>query len=173
MLGRILPLLGLFALSAAVPVSAAAQCRLCAAPDTGSAEAGSESTPLSVEVDTALDFDRLILMDEARGAARIEPDGSRSASGSIGMISGRAAVARITVRGEPGRAVDVVLPGRIELIGMKGGTIRIDSILTDLPRTPMLDANGQLTILIGGELVVSGDSDGAYRGDVAVRVDYL
>lgn len=174
MLGRALPLLGVIALfAAAVPSGAAAQCRLCATPDTGTAQAGSESTPLSVEVDTALDFDRLILMDESSGAARIEPNGSRSASGSIGMVSGRAAVARIRVRGEPGRAVDVILPGRIELIGMKGGTIRIDSILSDLPRVPMLDSSGQLTILIGGELIVSGDADGDYRGDVPVRVDYL
>ena len=173
MLGRALPLLGMIALfAAAVPSGAAAQCRLCSAPDTGAAEAGSESTPLSVEVDTALDFDRLILMDESRGEARIEPNGNRSASGSIGMVSGRAAVARITVRGEPGRAVDVILPDRLELIGMKGGTIRIESILSDLPRVPMLDAGGQLTILIGGELIVSGDADGDYRGDVPVRVDY-
>ncbi len=174
MTGRTLPLLGLFALlNAAVPTGAAAQCRLCATPDTGVAQVGSESTPLSVEVDTALDFDRLILMDEGSGAARIEPNGTRIASGSIGMVSGRAAVARIVVRGEPGRSVDVIVPSRIELIGMKGGTIRIESILSDLPRTPMLDSNGQLTILIGGELTVSGDADGDYRGDVPVRVDYL
>lgn len=174
MLGRILPLLCLVTLTAtAIPVDVAAQCRLCATPDTGGAEAGSESTPLSVQVDTALDFDRLILMDEGRGAARIEPNGLRIASGSIGMVSGRAAVARIVIRGEPGRRVDVILPGRIELRGMKGGTIRIDSILSDLPRIPALDDNGQLTILIGGELVVSGEADGDYRGDVPIRVDYL
>ena len=115
MTGRTLPLLGLLALfAAAVPTGAAAQCRLCATPDTGGAQAGSESTPLSVEVDTALYFDRLSLMDEGRGGVRIEPNGNRIASGSIGMVSGRAAVARITVRGEPGRAVVVILPARIE-----------------------------------------------------------
>ena len=48
-----------------------------------------------------------------------------------------------------------------------------DPIQCDLPHDPALDSTGTLEFRIGGELVLQGDADGEYRGDVPVSVDYL
>ena len=106
-------------------------------------------------------------------SARLAPDGTRLASGSVASIGGRAVVARIVVRGSPGRLVSIDLPKRAVLHGIKGGTLTIESIISDLPRDPALDSAGKLEFRIGGELVLEGDADGEYRGDVPVSVDYL
>lgn len=80
MTARALPCLMLL-LAAIAPVApAAAQCRLCAAPST-SASADSE-VPVRLEVDTSLDFDRLVLAGTGVGTASLAPDGTRSGSRS-------------------------------------------------------------------------------------------
>jgi hypothetical protein len=88
-------------------------------------------------------------------------------------LGGRAMVGTVTVHGEPGRAIQVSLPRSISLYGWTGGEIRLDSIASDLPSLPRIGANGTLTFRFGGELHVSGDSDGRYRGEFQVDVDYL
>lgn len=165
--------LGLVAGPLAAPQIAAAQCRLCSVPTTARADPDGASTPLRVEVRTTLDFDRLILTGVGAGSAILAPDGSGRARGSVGMLSSRAIAAEVVVRGEPGRAVRVDLPNHIELYGLKGGSVRIGAISSDLPLSPALDAAGELHIRIGGELTVDGDVDGDFRGDVPVIVDYL
>ena len=82
-------------------------------------------------------------------------------------------VAEVIIHGEPGRAIRVDLPKAIELYGLKGGSVRIDSLVSDLPDFPALDGTGELKVRIGGELRVSGEVDGDFRGDVPVMVDYL
>lgn len=165
---------GIAVLAAAFGVSntAEAQCRLCEAPSTAPTQAEDE-VPLEISVDTDLDFDRLLLASTGNGSARLTPDGLRLASGSVASIGGRAVVANIVVRGGPGRAVSIDLPKRIQLRGIKGGSLIVDSIVSDLPRDPALDSSGKLQFRIGGELILQGDADGEYRGDVPVSVDYL
>jgi hypothetical protein len=127
-----------------------------------------------IEVQARLDFDQLVLMDSASsGTARLLPDGSSSVSGSIGLVSARAMVGSVVVRGEPGRLVRIGLPGAIELYGRSGGSIRLDSLVTDLPVLPRLDSQGALQFRFGGALHVQGDASGDYRGDVPITVDYL
>lgn len=151
---------------------AAAQCRLCDEPSVAPASPEDEA-PLAISVDTDLDFDRLLLASDGDGRARLAPDGSRLASGSVASIGGRAVVARIVVRGTPGRPVSIHIPERVELHGIKGGTLVIESLVSDLPADPALDSGGALEFRIGGELVLTGDADGEYRGDVRIAVDYL
>ncbi len=165
--------LGLLAAPLAVPAPVVGQCRLCSEPTTVRVDPDAAATPLRVEVRTTLDFDRLILTGAGAGSALLAPDGTRQSSGSVGMVSGRAVAAEIVIRGEPGRAVRVDLPGHIDLYGLKGGSVRIGSIASNLPLAPMLDSAGELHIRIGGELTVDGDIDGDFRGDVPVFVDYL
>ena len=157
----------------AMPASALGQCRLCETPTT---EATTESVQQAVriEVQARLDFDQLVLMDGASpGTARLLPDGTASTSGAIGAISGRAMVGRVIVRGEPGRLVRIGLPSSISLYGLTGGSIRLDSLMTDLPAQPRLDSQGSLQFRFGGALHVEGDAAGDYRGDVPITVDYL
>ena len=151
---------------------ARAQCRLCTNPTTQLEEEG-DSGPIQLQVDTTLDFDRLVMLGSGDGAVALLPNGERSASGSVATVSGAAMVGSITVSGEPGRALRVELPRRIELHSLEGGEIVIDDVETDLPGLPMLDSAGKLTFRLGGRLKLGGDSEGEYRGDIPITVDYL
>jgi hypothetical protein len=176
MTGRTIALLPLTALlggALVMPFAASAQCRLCRTPTT---EVADEATggPIRIEVQARLDFDQLVVMDAATpGTARLLPDGTASTSGAIGAISGRAMVGSVIVRGEPGRMVRIGLPGEIRLYGITGSSIRLDSLVTDLPAQARLDAQGSLQFRFGGALHVQGNVEGEYRGDVPITVDYL
>src|SRR5215212_4265929 len=99
---------GLAALAAG-PSAARAQCRLCDAPTTAVAteKSGQEIT---VEIETTIDFDRLVVAADGDGVAAIRPDGSTAVQGAVTGISSRAMVGSAVVRGEPGRMVRIELP---------------------------------------------------------------
>lgn len=177
-MGRYLALLPALALlcatGLAVPASAqhvAAPCLLCNASEGMAGD--SPATPVSLEVAAKLDFDRLILAGAGAGSAELRPDGSRAAIGSVTAISLRATLGEVAIRGEPGRQVRIELPHSIELIGFNGGTISLESIRSDLPAVTRLDSNGRLSFRFGGLVRVSGDTDGEFRGDVRVNVEYF
>ena len=168
-----LPALALAAGMSTVPaLPAAAQCRLCDTPTT-SRDAGNGSGPVSLEIETSLDFDRLILLGAGEASATLHPNGSRSVSGMVSDLSGRAMVGTAMVRGEAGRAVRVDLPTRIELYSLSGGRIIIEDIVSDLPASARLDSAGALGFRFGGRLRISGDAEGEYRGDLPITVEYL
>jgi len=172
MTGRLIVLVALALIAApALPQDAIAPCRLCDSQDgEGSAE---PKAPVSLDVETSLDFDRLILAGSGEGSAELSPDGSRSVSGSITAISARAMVGEVVIRGEAGRMVRVTLPERIELFGLSGGSIRLESIESDLPPIPRLDGEGRLSFRFGGILRVTEEADGEFRGDVPIDVEYF
>jgi Domain of unknown function (DUF4402) len=157
----------------AMPSPIQAQCRLCDTPTTSVGD-GVGQTPVAIEVQTRLDFDQLVVIDSSsRGIARLMPDGSSGVSGAIGAMSARAMVGSVVIRGEPGRPVRVDLPKSIQLYGLGGGSIRVESLTTDLPSQPRLDSQGSLQFRFGGELHVEGSVEGDFRGDVPITVDYL
>jgi hypothetical protein len=170
MIGRI-ALLSL-SLTAAVPAPAAAQCRLCDAPTTIRTEETGKGE-VRLEVETSLNFDRLILLGQGEGSAVLRPDGSTSSTGTISEMSPRAMVGTVTVRGEPGRTLRIDLPRRIVLHSLSGGEVTFDDVASDLPSLPRLDAAGNLTFRFGGRLHVSGDAEGDYRGDLPITAEYL
>lgn len=177
-MGRLHTLLAAAALvcatALAAPASAqdvAAPCLLCK-PSEGTAGADPE-TPVALDVAANLDFDRLILASASPGSAELRPDGSRAVIGSVTAISPRATLGEVAIRGEPGRQVRIELPHSIELTGFNGGTIRLESIRSDLPPVTKLDSNGRLSFRFGGIVRVSGDTDGEFRGDVRVNVEYF
>jgi len=152
------------AASLSAPPSARAQCRLCDKPSTMPAAEGAEGP---------IDFDRLVVVGPGAGTATLRPDGTRQASGSVEAISGRAMVGQASVRGEPGRLVRVELPQRIELYSLDGARISIDEIVTDLSSAPRLDSAGNLSFRFGGRIRLSGNTDGDFRGEVPITVEYL
>ncbi|MDQ3246067.1 MAG: DUF4402 domain-containing protein [Pseudomonadota bacterium] len=164
--------LGLSAVVLAAAAPERAQCRLCER-TAASEDRDAAKGPISLEIEASLDFDRLILLSEGEGTATLLPDGSRSVSGVIGAIGGRAMVGRVSVRGEPGRAVRIDLPRRIELHSLSGARIVIDGLVSDLSSMPRLDGGGGLSFRFGGRLRVQGDAEGEYRGDVPITVEYL
>lgn len=157
----------------AVPQGAAAQCRLCSSEPGLTTPSATATKPVQLQVETSLDFDQLVLTGPAGGVARLAPDGSRLTSGALEGLSARAMIGEVVIQGEPGRSIRVELPGRIELFGVTGGTLSIGRISSDLPSSPRLDGQGRLRVRFGGELSVSGDAEGNYRGDVPITVEYL
>lgn len=160
------------AAAAATESPAIGQCRLCDKPTT-STEQHSGQDQIKLEIETGLNFDRLVLYGQGEGAAVIRPDGSSAAEGAVTNIGSRAMVGSAVVHGEPGRAVRVELPRRIELYSTGGGRISFDDVVSDLPSLPRLDSSGTLTFRFGGRVKISGDADGQYRGDLPITVEYL
>lgn len=169
---RILATLLALGVAIAVPARGSAQCRLCSTPTTTRDE-GTQSDDIRLELETNLNFDRLILFGEGQGSATIRPDGSSAATGSVSSVGPRAMVGTVVVRGQPGRLLRVDLPRRIELFSLSGGRISFDDVASDLPSMPRLDSAGTLTFRFGGRITVTGNGEGQYRGDMPITVDYL
>jgi hypothetical protein len=159
----------LAALAASSPV--AAQCRLCDQPSADRPE-DRASGDVDLQIETGLSFDRLILNGAGNGAATILPNGSTTAEGAVTGLGAKAMVGTVLVHGEPGRAVRVDLPRRVELYSLSGGRITLEDVTSDLRGAPRLDAAGNLSFRFGGRLIVTGDADGQYRGDLPITVEY-
>ncbi len=169
-LRRLLIAATLPSLGAAQPASS--QCRLCDSPTTvRQNEAGKGEVQLDVQ--TSLNFDRLILVGAGEGTAVLRPDGSSSSAGTIADVSPRAMVGTVQVHGEPGRIIRIDLPGRIVLHSLSGGEVTFDDVVSDLPSLPKLDSSGNLTFRFGGRLRIVGDAEGDYRGDLPITAEYL
>ena len=158
------------AVSAALPRPAAAQCRLCTSPTTAPMQNGA-GDDIRLEIETNLDFDRLIVAASGVGDATLRPDGSGLATGSISM-GPRARVATVIVHGEPGRLVRIDVPRRMDLFSIEGSRLTFDQVETDAPDMPRLDSVGNLTFHVGGRVRFAGNEDGDFRGDLAITVDY-
>jgi uncharacterized protein DUF4402 len=161
----------LMAAALAVSSHAGAQCRLCDQPTTERPQ-DSPGGDVQLQIEAALNFDRLILSGGGNGAAIIRPNGSSGAEGVVTGLGPRASVGTVLVHGEAGRAVRVEIPRRIELFSTGGGRMTLDDVTSDLPAAPRLDAAGNLSFRFGGRLIVSGDADGQYRGDLPITVEY-
>ena len=148
-----------------------AQCRLCDE-QTTARPADTPTGDVDLQLETTLNFDRLILSGMGQGAATIRPTGANSADGAVLEIGPRATVGTVVVHGQPNRELAVDLPHRIELYSGSGGRISLLDVETDLPATPRLDAGGNLSFHFGGRLIVSGNDDGQYRGDLTITVNY-
>jgi hypothetical protein len=157
------------ALACSAPV--AAQCRLCDQPTTDRPQDKSDGD-VQLQIEAGLNFDRLILCGAGSGAATIRADGSTGAEGIVTQVGPRAMVGSATVHGEAGRAVRVEIPRRIELYSLDGGRLALVDVASDLPPIPRLDASGNLSFRFGGRLIITGDADGPYRGDLPITVDY-
>lgn len=149
-----------------------AQCRLCSTPTT-TAQQDPAVQDVQLEIETALNFDRLITLGPGEGFAELRSNGAKMATGAVTEIGPRAMVGTVVVRGQSGRAVRVDLPARIELFALGGGRMTLDQLETDLPSMPRLDSAGNLTFRFGGRLRVTGDAEGDYRGDLPITVEYL
>lgn len=159
------------AAAAATSWPAGAQCRLCSAPVTARDEPIAKQD-IQIDIETSINFDRLILLGEGGGAAVIHPDGSSASDGNVSQVGPRAMVGTATVHGDPGRAVRVELPQRIELYSLSGGRISFDDVTSDLPSLPRLNSGGSLRFRFGGRVKISGDAGGEYRGDLPITVEY-
>jgi hypothetical protein len=173
-----LPLVALAATGMVVPARLAAQagpdapCRLCSA-SAENAPAAAAPAPLRLEVETRLDFDKVVFGGAGQGIIGLSPGGIARLAGAATALGARAMPGSVLVRGEPGRAVTVELPRRVQLFGNGNGSIALDSLVTDLPAFPRIGDDGTLSFRFGGDLKLTGDSDGIYHGTIDILVDYL
>jgi hypothetical protein len=149
-----------------------APCRLCSA-DTNSSLNQHPAAPLRLEVETRLDFDKVVFEGAGSALLALSPGGATRVSGAATAAGARAMPGTVLVRGEPGRAVRVDLPRQVQLFGAGTGSLRIDSLVTDLPSFPRIGDDGTLSFRFGGDLRLTGDSDGAYHGTIDITVEYL
>jgi hypothetical protein len=151
--------------------AAAAQCQLCA-PEQDLSLSTSES-PLSIEIETMLDFDRVALAGSGGGAVAIDPQtGRRSTAGELVAAGGVGIQGTALVRGEPGRAILLHLPRSTTLHSSSGDSAELTDLVADLPPGARLGPNGMLRFSFGGRLIVKGNADGDYRGRILLTVDY-
>jgi hypothetical protein len=169
-IGYLVLMLAAGAAGAAMASPAAAQCRLCSTPTTSPLQNPVTNDDVRLEVETNLDFDRLIVTS-GNGEATLRPDGSNLATGSVAM-GPRSKVATVTVHGDPNRTLRIDVPRRMDLFSLGGGRLTFDQVETDAPDLPRLDSTGNLTFHIGGRLRFLGVEDGAFRGDLPITVEY-
>lgn len=170
--------MALVAAGLVMPATATAQdgvrapCQLCG-PAAGGANDQRPDTPIRLEVLTSLEFDKVVFGGLGEALVAMTPDGTATMSGATAATGARAMPGAVMIRGEPGRAVRIDLPHQVQLYGEGNGAIRIDSIVTDLAAFPRIGDDGTLSFRFGGDLRISGEGDGNYRGSVDIIVEYL
>jgi hypothetical protein len=146
-------------------------CQLCS-PDSAPAQTA-EPKPLSIEVETTLDFDRVAVSGSAGGTVEVDSrTGDRSVSGEIVQVGGIGIQGSATVRGEPGRAIRLEMPRTTLLYSSTGQSAEVVDLTADLLPSARLGSDGSLRFNLGGRLKVNGDADGDYRGRILLIVDY-
>ncbi len=138
-------------------------CHLCTAED---------DTPLSIDITTKLNFSRAALTGKGAGQIKIDPQSGSSMQGGIVALGGYAAAGTVMLKGTPGRSVRIDMPRTVRMTSASGGTIEIINFRTSLGPAPRLDMAGQLTFSFGGDLVVTGNLAGKFRGRIPITAQY-
>jgi hypothetical protein len=152
-------------LFACMPLTAtsAQTCRLCSTAD---------ETPLSIDITTKLDFSRAALTGKGAGQINVDPQSGSSMQGGIVTLGGSAAAGTVLLKGAPGRSVRIDMPRTVRMTSAAGGVIEIINFRNNLGPAPRLDATGQLSFSFGGDLVVTGNLSGKFRGRIPITAQY-
>ena len=159
--------------SLAMAPPASAQCMLCGEQGAANSSASRKvETPLRVEVETQLDMGR-VAVGVGGGEVELDPlSGARRLRGDVVDLGGFAVTGTVTVTGEPGAEVRVILPTSVDLESDRGRSARVSGLVTDLNAAPRLGPDGRLQFRFGGRLQIGGLDDGDYRGRIPVTVEY-
>jgi Domain of unknown function (DUF4402) len=134
---------------------------------------GSADAPLNVEIRTQLDFSRAASGGSGGGQISIDPSsGARNVAGDVVDLGGSALAGSAIVTGAPGRTVRIEMPFTIRMTGANGGAIEITNLRTNLPPGPKLDSFGRLEFSFGGDLRITGDVAGTFRGRIPITAEY-
>lgn len=153
--------------------SANSGCRLCSDDEKNDEETQKNEIPLRINITTHLNFSRAALTGRGSGSIAVdENNGEKRVSGQLIDLGGYAVAGSVLITGEPGREIYVDLPRDIIMRSDRGGKIDIQSLRTDLPVSPRLDLAGELRFSFGGNLVVSGDASGQFRGRIPITANY-
>jgi hypothetical protein len=133
-----------------------------------------QQRPLSIEIESGIQFGRMALRGAGSGAAQIDPQtGQTRVDDNMIDLGGAAYQGHARVTGEPLRPVRIELPTTVLLRSSDGGEARLSDFVTDLPAVAMLDANGVLEFAFGARLTSQGARGGDLRGRIRITVDYF
>jgi hypothetical protein len=159
------------ALLVAPVMPVAAQCQLCGVDEKDKVDA-KERVALHIEVETGLDFSRIV-PQSGDGAVQIDPrTGAPRSSGGVQALGGVTLRGTVRLTGEPFAAVRIDLPAQIQLRSPTGALAEVREITTDLGPAPRLGGDGTLSFGFGGNLIVKGALTGAFRGSIPITADY-
>lgn len=160
-------------LACAIPMSgatAAAQaCQLCT---SGPAGPKAALRPLTVAIETALDFSTAVHTSRGSGSIAIEARTGRRQMIGLVALGGPALVGTVTITGEPFARIVIDMPRTIMLNSNLGATADVTEIRTDLPPHPSIGSDGRLVFTFGGRLTVRNEAAGDFRGRIPVSADY-
>ena len=131
------------------------------------------AAPLRLQVETRLDFDKVVFEGPGSALFALSPDGVARA---VGCGDRRRRARHAGQRPDPRRARPRGagrLARQVTLFGEGQRLAAHRFATTDLPAFPRIGADGTLSFRFGGDLRLSGDSDGAFRGTIDIVVDYL
>lgn len=147
------------------------KCQLCA-PAEQTARAERPRIPITIDVETALDFSRVAQTGQG-GNIDLDPvTGGRRVSGELSDLGGMGIRGTVRITGEPMAQVLITLPNRVTSRSTTGASAEIIEIKSDLPHVAQLSSEGVLRFSFGGRLVVSGAVSGTFRGGIPISADY-
>ncbi len=133
-----------------------------------------QERPLTIEIESGIQFGRMALRGTGSGAAQIDPQtGQTRVDGNMIDLGGTTYQGRVRVTGEPRRPVRIDLPASVLLRSSDGGEARLSDFVTDLPPVAMLDDDGVLEFSFGARLTSQGNRGGDFRGRIRIGVDYF
>jgi hypothetical protein len=161
-------------LFALLPISAARAerpCQLCGAGEPEAA-ATAPKKAIHIEINAMLDFSKAAHTEVNQGSVEIDSrTGERRFVNLVGL-GGAALKGTARITGEPFRLVRISMPTQAIMRSTQGATADVTHIVTDLPATPVIGADGTLTFNFGGKLTVRGGAAGDFHGQIAIRADY-
>jgi Domain of unknown function (DUF4402) len=144
-----------------------ADCITCA-----KGEAIDIATELRIEIRTQLNFSRATVTKQG-GKIRVDPQtGGRAVDGGVVDLGGMALAGNAVVNGSPGKMVRIEIPSTVRMSNARGGALIIRNLRTNLSAAPRLDSVGNLEFAFGGDLEISGDAYGDYRGRIPITAEY-
>jgi hypothetical protein len=147
-------------------------CQLCSPADQSEAAQSELDTPLNIQITTTLDFSKAALTGNGNGQIAVDPQTGGATKSGVVSLGGYTAAGKVFLSGAPGRNIRVDLPKTVRMTSAGGGIIEIANMRTNLPSSPRLDANGQLSFTFGGELNISGKIYGKFRGRFPITAQY-
>lgn len=129
--------------------------------------------PVAIQVDTDLDFGRIVLLGSGAGTVMLDlQTGDRITTGGLDQLGGLPMTGKVIINGAPMRVIRITFPTSVTMTDPAGGTATLDNFKTDLPAMPILDSAGQLEFTFTGTLHSDGLSGGDLRGRFPIRVAY-
>ncbi len=180
MFSRLIILAAFLPLLSTMPASVAAQgmCPRCDLPpgcrgNNPKPNKNKDCTPVSVNIESDLDFGRLVLLGDGVGQVIIDLNtGQKTTSGNINDLGGMAFKGVARISGKANSPIQIILPGSISMTDASGSQAELTELRTDMPLVAYLDGSGQLEFSFTGSLKTDNPIGGNLRGRIPISVQY-